>query len=236
MFYLCACLARGIFAAGRLVRRTSTPLPIWRRWIFFVATSLHLLSLLTDIAITFVLASDLWCIEPLSGTGGGFVPALNDAAVDAAQQRGRASGEQGGALSAELFIPSTCTYVPFVLYLSLPPGAFILPSLLGMAAVASQSARGLRLYGAWNGASVWSAAVALVITSIYMQVLGVETLILPYCLIALKLFCAQCVPIELAEIETSRPIRGWRGLFEVRNGPTARCLAELKLASSKGRK
>ncbi len=116
----------------------------------------------------------------------------------------------------------TCTYVPIGIYVAAPPAAFIAPPLLGMFALASQSARGLRIYAVWNGSGLWSAAVAIVLVSLNFEVLGLLAFVTPFALAALKLIAAQLVPIELAEIETQRPIRGWRGLFEVRNGPVER--------------
>ena len=113
---------------------------------------------------------------------------------------------------------AACNHLPLALFAVLPPGAFLLPSLLGQVALAAQSSRGLRLYAAWNGASLWALLAAAAVIIAYRAALGIELLAYPAALLAAKVLAAQCVPAELAEIERFRPIRGWRGLFEVRTG------------------
>jgi len=202
---------------GRLLRRTALPLLAERKARFRLAVVGHLLLLLAELALTFVLASELWCVEPAAEAGGsqsllgllgGGGPPVPPPPVD----------DDDGAMPTEV----TCDYVPVALYLAFPPGASILPPLFCLGALASQSARGLRLYAAWNGASIWSTAVALALVAVNVRVLGLPLLAYPVGLLCLKVLSAQCVPPQLAHIESARPIRGWRGLFEVRNGPVER--------------
>ena len=111
---------------------------------------------------------------------------------------------------------------PLVLWAAFPPGAFVLPALLGLGAVAVQSSRALRLYALWNAVSLWSGGVAAALVVAYVRVLGWRTVLFPLVLMCLKTAAAQCVGVQLYEIESARPIRGWRGLFEVRTGPAER--------------
>lgn len=195
-----------VFAFGRVMRRTALPFPAWRKRLFYVVTIAHIIMMLSELALTFILVSELWCIEPVAEAGGRTRQLLASVTDEA----------------------SSCTYAPIAVYLAAPPGACVLPALLGLAAVAAQSARGLRIYASWNGASLWSTSVALVLVVYHVRVLGKHMVAIPFGLMLAKLLSAQCIPTQLAEIETARVIRGWRGLFEVRNGPVERTYKELK--------
>jgi hypothetical protein len=194
--------ARLCFLSCRLLRRSELPLPAARGpcALIYAVYATHLALLLFDLAVTLVLVSELWCVE--------------SATVDVV---GGGGGGGGGGAS---FVPGAarCNHLPLALYAALPPAAFLLPTLLGQLALAAQSSRGLRLYAAWNGAALWSVAVAAAVIAAYRAALGIELLVYPASLLAAKLLAAQCVPYELAEIERFRAIRGWRGLFEVRTG------------------
>jgi hypothetical protein len=133
------------------------------------------------------------------------------------------SGGGGGASGGGSFaLPEQCSFFALLLYLLLPPLACVLPPLAGLVALALQSPRAMRLYAIWNGASLWCTSVALAVIIAYLQLLGWDALFIPFGLLAAKLLSAQLVPIELAVLESARPIRGWRGLYEVRTGPIER--------------
>jgi hypothetical protein len=159
-----------------------------------VSAALGLL-LTLDIALTLiVLLPGIFCIEPSFQVGGASVT----------------SGSR------------SCNHVPFVLYTLLPPGAFLLPALLGLGALAMQSARGLQLYASSNGSSITSSLIALIISVFYAPSLGSSLTAIPALLLLLKLAAAQLLPRLLATWESERPVRGWRGVYEVRSGPAER--------------
>lgn len=231
-----ACFSRSLFVLGRVMQRTSLPPAPGRRIGYAVTAAVHILLLLAELALTLVLVSELWCVEPPDEAGG----ALHAAAA-AARSLAAASLADSAVPSLPPELPAapipvgpkaiSCDYVPVSIYLTVPPGAFALPSFFGLLAVAGQSARGLRIYASWNGASVWSTAVALALVAVNIRVLGPQLLAYPLALLALKALSAQCVPLQLAAIERLRGVRGWRGLFEVRNGPVERSSRLLKAAA-----
>lgn len=218
-----ACFSRSLFVLGRAMQRTSLPPAPGRRIGYGLTAAVHILLLLAELALTLVLVSELWCVEPPDEAGG----ALHAAAPmlpPVVPQMPIAPQPVGPKATS-------CDYVPVSIYLTVPPGAFALPSFFGLLAVAGQSARGLRIYASWNGASVWSTAVALALVAANIRVLGAQLLAYPLALLALKALSAQCVPLQLAAIERLRGVRGWRGLFEVRNGPVERSSRLLKAAA-----
>ena len=205
-----AMLRRILFALGRVLRRGTPPLPATGRLLLYAVTLAHLTLMLVDVSLTFVMVSELFCVEPLDDTGGGSPP------PPPPQQRALLSGIDD-AIAA-----NNCNYVPLALYFALPPLSFLAAPLLGLAAVSLQSSRALRLYAVWNGSSLWSATMATALVIYNASVLGTPLIGLASGLFLTKLLSAQCVPTELAAIESHRPINGWRGLFEVRTGPRER--------------
>lgn len=204
------CCSRASFACGRLLRRTALPLPPNRTAMFYAATVLHTLLLMFEVSLTIMCVAVLWCIEPSSDIGG---PALKEGDTAAAYAYGGVP---------DILVIGECSYTALLIYLAAPPLTCILPSLLGLVALATQSSRELRVYAEWNGYSIWSTLVALTVLVINVQQVGASTLSIPFGLLAAKLLSAQLVPVQLASLETARPVRGWRGLFEVRTGPIER--------------
>lgn len=195
------CLRRLLFVTARFYKRPSLPAPQppsarVRSWA--MAAALHVSLMLAEVAVTIVLVSELWCVEPLP------------------------TSSSSSSVLITHFSDQECNMGPLVVWAALPPGACILPTLLGLGAVAVQSSRALRLYSLWNAFSLWNVGVAAALVLVFLPVLGLYVLSLPLLLFILKTASAQCVGVQLYEIESSRPIRGWRGLFEVRTGPVER--------------
>jgi hypothetical protein len=208
-----AACARLAFLAHRLTaRRTLPPLAMRAPRMAVAAGVLHAALLLLDLGLTMVvLLPELTCVEPLAEAGG----AAADSSANVAVRNAAAAAAGGGS----------CNYAPLVAFLLLPPAAFVAPSLVGLAALALQSAKGLTLYAGYNAASMGSALVATALSWWFAPVLGSSMVALPVALLALKLAAAQLVPRQLAVIEADRPVRGWRGLYEVRAGPAERSRA-----------
>jgi hypothetical protein len=180
------------------------PLQPSRPRILWLVAAGHIFLLLTELAMTLMLSAQLFCIEPETEAGG------------------RSADGLTAPTSLQLVLAEGCDYTPFIVYLSAPPGATFVPPLLGLAALALQSASTMNIYAAWNGRSLWTASVAFAVTLIYLKVLGRSVIAIPVALFAAKIISAQLVPLELAEFEADRPVRGWRGLYEVRRGPFER--------------
>ncbi len=184
--------------------------------------------MLLEVSMTMVLVAQLWCIEPASdisngnddsGGGGGGAPSFTGEEGD--------GGDGGGPLGIiDLLVVGECSFSALVVYLAAPPLTCVLPALLGLVAVASGSSRGLRTYAAWNGFSIWTTLVGLIVVIFNLQQLGASTLILPFVLLFIKFVVSQLVPLQLVAIESARPVRGWRGLFEVRSGPAEKARRE----------
>jgi len=199
------------FLVCRALRRTTVPALPSRPSGILALAAVHAVLLLAEIVITFVLASELFCLEPASEAG--------------------APGPRVNAMRLLQVVdpaaPAECNYIPFAIFFSVPPAAAVLPPILGLAALAAQSSRGLRMYASWNGASLWSAGVSLVVVFAHLDVLPLYAIALPLALTIAKLASAQCVPWQLAEIEATRAVRGWRGLYEVRHGAQERTMRTL---------
>ena len=208
----CRGAQRGCFCASRLMRRSSPPLAPARRWAFFAVAGLHILLMLVEISLTMVIVAQLFCVPPdsdISGAGG-------------AGSRGAGGASQSGGAPAlsSLFVVGECSFASLVLFLALPPLAGLLSPLLGLLAVAGGSSRALRTYAAWNhlsGAATCAVALALIVAD--ARQLGQQSAVEPCVLLLAKVLAAQCVPVQLATLEAARPVRGWRGLHEVRTGP-----------------
>jgi hypothetical protein len=91
-----------------------------------------------------------------------------------------------------------------------------LSPLSGLAAIARGSSRALRTYALWNVVSLITALIALILVVLNLHQLGLQTIIEPSLLLVVKILASQLVPIQLSAIECARPVRGWRGLYEIR--------------------
>jgi hypothetical protein len=206
----CRGAQRGCFCASRIMRRSSPPLAPSRRWAFFAAAGLHIVLMLVEISLTMVIVAQLFCVPPDSDISG------------AGSRGGAGSASQSGGAPAlsSLFVVGECSFASLVLFLALPPLAGLLSPLLGLLAVAGGSSRALRTYAAWNhlsGAATCAVALALIVAD--ARQLGQQSAVEPCVLLLAKVLAAQCVPVQLATLEAARPVRGWRGLHEVRTGP-----------------
>jgi hypothetical protein len=206
----CRGAQRGCFCASRIMRRSSPPLAPSRRWAFFAAAGLHIVLMLVEISLTMVIVAQLFCVPPDSDISG------------AGSRGGAGSASQSGGAPAlsSLFVVGECSFASLVLFLALPPLAGLLSPLLGLLAVAGGSSRALRTYAAWNhlsGAAICAVALALIAAD--ARQLGLQSAVEPCVLLLAKVLAAQCVPVQLATLEAARPVRGWRGLHEVRTGP-----------------
>ena len=189
------------FVLTRCFRRTQAPLPRSRKWLVSAAAVLQLGANLGEITVALLLVSELLCVESSTRQ----VDSIN-----------------GGGPTLSATATGTCNYVPVSLLVFLPPLSILVPPILGLAAVVLQSSRALRLYAAWNVASLLTPLLGLGLIVAYRTVLARSLFALPLLLLVLKLTSAQCVPLQLVEMESARPVRGWRGLFEVRSGPSER--------------
>jgi len=142
-----------------------------------------------EVVLVLLLAANLWCLEPPGVTPG-----------DAA-----AAG-------------SSCSYTFFSLYLLLPPAAAVASPFLLLAAVALQSPTLLRQASSWHVGAMLAASVSLCIAQGGFTVqMGSIGWLIPAALLGLGLVQAQLIPWQVAELEAARPVRGWRGLLEVRS-------------------
>ncbi len=210
------CIRRFAFACGRLLRRTNPPLAPTSTALFYAATTLHGLLLLVEVSLTIVCVAVLWCIEPRSDIATAVIIPLD---LENGLNNGLNSTSSLGADIPDILVIGECSYTALLIYLAAPPLTCILPPLLGLVALATQSSRSFRMYAEWNGFSIWSTLVALVVLGINIQQVGPSALLIPFGLLGAKLLSAQLVPLQLATVEAARPVRGWRGLFEVRTGP-----------------
>ena len=124
--------------------------------------------------------------------------------------------------NGEVLVAAQCSYTLLLFYLLLPPGAALLPPLLGLVAITTQSAPLLREYGAWHATSVLPVLALLGLAESYAGQLGGVALGLPLTLLGIKVIQAQLLTVLLAEVEAARPVRGWRGLLQVRTGVAER--------------
>jgi hypothetical protein len=223
---LSSCLSRFAFLFCRLLRRSAPPVPARRALLlYYLVAGLHILLMLLEVSLTIVLIAQLWCIEPAADIGD----------VDAEGSGGGGGGGSGAFGPGNLLVVGECSFFALVVYLAAPPLTCLLPSLLGLFAVSLGSARGLRMYAAWNGFSIWSTLVAVTVVLANLTQLGADTLTIPFLLLGIKIFAAQLVPVQLVAIEGARPVRGWRGLFEVRTGPIERA-RKMEMGSGRRRR
>ena len=202
-------IRRLMLASTRILVRTGAPLPAAATDSLVAATvALHLFLVLLDLTLTVGMVSELFCVEPAA-----------DVVVSSMNSFRRLVALPQQVLRASNLITDKCNYVPVALYVSLPPLGLALPQLYGLVAVAMQNPKALRRYVVWNSTSIVSCIVAFILVAVNINVLNAQLLILPLGLLACKVVAAQCVPIQLSVSEASRPVRGWRGLFEVRTGP-----------------
>ena len=85
-------------------------------------------------------------------------------------------------------------------------------------AIATQSAARLRLLARLNAATLVSIVAAVAVIVEFEFELEHPAVLLPVGLLATKAAAAFLIPLQVAAIEGARPVRGWRGLAEVRLG------------------
>jgi len=200
-------LTRFAFLTRRVMCRRASPVAAAYTWRASVLLTLHMALLLIDVALSIIMVAQLTCVEGSADVGGGPGTLLPEVPS-----------------SAALFVVGECSYFAVTLYLAVPPLAALLAPLAGLFAVAAQSATALRAYAAWNASSLLTSVVGLALVSLNLEALGPPVLFAPLGLIVLKLAAAQLLPSELTALECYRPVRGWRGLYEVRAGPYERAV------------
>jgi hypothetical protein len=191
---------RALFALSRVFTRTVPPLHPTRSWLFYAAAVFHICLLLTELALTVVIVAQISCIQPAS-----------DISSPSSTQVANLETTQKSFL-----VIGDCSFVEVSIYLLLPPLTCLLSPLAGLAAIARGSSRALRTYSLWNVVSLLTALIALILVVLNIRQLGVLSIIEPCLLLVIKVFAAQLVPVQLSSIECTRPVRGWQGLFEVR--------------------
>ena len=162
------------------------------------ASALHLAALSCEILLILFLLTSLWCLEPTTSPS---TPATS-------------SG--GGSSGREILVVGECSFSSLLLYLILPPLASILPPFLSLVAISAQSPRMLRTVSQWRTVSLLPTLLTLALAPKYAQQLGTSVLVMPVFLTALCAVQVQLGVVEVAELEAARPVRGWRGLIEVR--------------------
>lgn len=195
---------RALFALGRVFSRTVPPVHPTRSWLYYAASVFHFCLLLTELALTVVIVAQISCIQPASDISN---PSSNT-------QLANNAGLE--AIPKTVLVFGDCSFVEVTIYLLLPPLTCLLSPLAGLAAIARGSSRALRSYALWNVLSLVTAIIALSLVVLNVHQLGLLSIVEPCLLLVVKVVAAQLVPIQLSSIECARPVRGWRGLFEVR--------------------
>jgi len=152
---------------------------------------LHMISLSIEIMLILFLVASLWCLEP------------SDSVVEAGR---------GG----EILVIGQCSFSALLIFLSAPPAASLLPPFLSIFAISLQSPKLLRTACQWRTVSLIPNLLSLALAPNYFQQLGTSVLLIPVGLVFLILLQIQLSLVEIAELEAVRPVRGWRGLIEVR--------------------
>jgi hypothetical protein len=162
--------------------------------------------MLVELSVAMAIIAQLFCIQPEAEVSAQVVAAARAPAPAAERALWLARS------ASSFLVVGDCSVLSLSAYLLLPPLACVLAPLLGIAAVALGSSRGLRIYAGWNQASLASVAVALALLVANARQVGAQSAVEPCVVLAAKLLSAQLVPVQLAVVEAARPLRGWRGL------------------------
>lgn len=180
------------------------------------AGALHLFLIFAEAGVIFVMFASFWCLEPLAET----------AATE--------NGGGGGASPADFFVDGECSFSALFVFLATPPFLVLITPFVGIYAVAMQSAFAFRRLAMFNAVTLLSAIAAASAIYQYQLELAHPAIILPFLLFLIKCFVALTIPVELAYIELARPVRGWRGLHEVRMVDSGRVFAPEAAAGNAG--
>lgn len=153
--------------------------------------AVHIVALSCEVVLVLLLIANLWCLDAGEGAS--------------------------GVRESEILVVGQCSFSSLLLYLTIPPAAAIFPPFVSLIAISLQSPSLLRVASQWRGVALLPTLLSLVLAPTYAQQLGSLVLTIPATLCGLCLLQTQLGMVEVAEMEAARPVRGWRGLIEVRN-------------------
>ncbi|KAH9129629.1 hypothetical protein LEN26_005540 [Aphanomyces euteiches] len=120
----------------------------------------------------------------------------------------------------------TCTNLIVWPVLLVYPMAIIIAPICGLVALALSSPVAARKYGLWNSCSIINVVIAIAICYIESDKLVAPYVtrplpLFPCAVLILKLAQAKAIDIYIADIESTRRRRGWRGLMKRRDSDTS---------------